>query len=90
MKYESRPCVVGLLKITFSFSKSFSTEAIKSHLHLRPLTLRCGGKLRQCLGAYFCLFIVSIAEVITGLNMSMVLLDKFPESLLGISLLLLY
>ena len=30
MKYESRTCVVGLLKTTFCFSKSISTEAIKS------------------------------------------------------------
>ena len=33
---------------------------------------------------------VSIAEIIKGLNMSMVPLDKFLESLLGISLLLLF
>ena len=32
---------------------------------------------------------VSIAEIIKGLNMSMVSLDKFSESLLGTSLLLL-
>ena len=30
IKYESRPYVVGLLKVTFLFSKSFSIEAIKS------------------------------------------------------------
>ena len=30
IKYESRPCVVGLLKITFWFSISFSAKAIKS------------------------------------------------------------
>ena len=33
--------------------------------------------------------IVSITKVIMGLNMSMVLLDKFSKSLLGTSLLLL-
>ena len=90
IKYESMQWVVSLLKIACWFSKLCSTEAIKSWYTCVVSDFVIWGYIASVSGCLLFPYLVSVAEIIMDFDISVLPLDKFSESLLGTSSLLLF